>query len=383
MVETTAEVVISNPIIESRIPEKNALEALEGLFYRVGAITRPSRHHGFERPLSLRAQRANILRKMFPKTGVETPEERQNLRAEANEAKARDEIMKQYLTQKEIRVMVDGAGEQMSRFITLEPLTDKERETPPIPIVIVPGASNDIDCVGTLAQELALRGRKVIVLGYPESFMGKVTPEFVEMIEKSSTYQPHAEFYKKAINGILPGGDFELWGYSNGGPIAEQMLNDKNFWQRVKDAVIIAPSNNVNQTMGEFMVGAAKELKHIMEEFKLFPRYSYTTGNKNLEDKGHLELRSKVLGILIKKIRTEMDLWKGARVKEGGKILIVSGERDEITKSSRTFNKKTEPDLMQENPQLRVLEVPDSHAGILIEPIPILNKIQEIQAVSL
>lgn len=380
---------ISDHNIETRVPEKNALEALDNLFSAVGALTGPSKTLGFERPLSLRAQRAHILKRGFPNfrpwilRKLSPKEDRQVTSPYKliSEAKARDEITRQYLNQKEIRVMINGAGEQMSRFVTLEPLTERKTERPQTPVVIVPGASNDIDCVGTLAQELALRGRKVTILGYPESFMGKVTPEFVEMIDRASTYEPHAEFYKKAINMIVPEGDFELWGYSNGGPIVELMLSEKNFGNRVKDAVIVCPANSVNQSLGEFIIGTIKELKHLMEEFKFLPRYSFTTGNKNLENKDHLKLRNKVLNIVLRRVLIEMNLWKDARVKDRGTITIVSGTEDEITKSYRKFNNSSEPDLRQKNPQLRVLVVPDSHAGVLIEPIPILDKIQEIQEV--
>jgi hypothetical protein len=372
MVEATGK-GISRSIVETSVPEKNALEALDGLFLTVGAVTKKSSTPGFERPLSLRAQRARIWQEMHPKRGEVDREKKRKLLEEAHE---RDDITRQYLTQREIHVDVEGAGKQMSRFVTLKPPSPEKERKQAAPVVIVPGASNDIDCVGTLAQEMAYRGNQVVVLGYPESFMGKVTPEFIERTEQSDLYGPHTEFYKKAIEQIIPKGDIELWGYSNGGPIAEEMLTDPKFSGRVKDAVIVAPTNSVDQSLGQFASGIVKELKSVAGNFTTLPRYTFTTGNKRIEDKNHLQLRNQLFKIMIGKILKESNVWKRARVKEGGRIVVVSGTKDEMTKSARKFNERSQAELSKENPQLMVIEVEGSHAGILIDPKPAIDKIQ-------
>jgi len=359
---------------EKIVPEKNALDYIDKLFYVLGKVTRPSKHEGIERSLALRTERALLYKKIKQ---TKNAEEKRQLTSEAQE---RDKIFKEYLQQGEVLVNLGELGKQVSRYIEMNPpesRKDKGKDDPPV--VIIAGLSNDIDCVGALTRELPYQGRKTFMIGYPESFMGRVTPEFVEAVKNSPTYEPHTTFYKAAINKLLPYGDIELWGYSNGGPIAAQMLNDKEFSERVSDAVLISPASVVDQSVNKFMKGAANEFKEVTRRFEVVPKYTLSIGKKGKEDQAHLDLRKKVAGALLSRVLTKMDLWKKARVKEGGAITIVSPLGDNMTNCHQVFNKENENQLRSENPQIRVLNTDGTHVTALIDPAPVLEEIKEIK----
>lgn len=369
MATETSEIYPPTIIAEKDVPEKNLLENFDRLFYGLGYVASKSKRNGFERSLALRAERAQLF-----KQAKNTPnrEERRQIIKEAND---RDVIFQNYLEQRQIWINMGNLGEQSSRYVDLLPPQERKKEVEEPPIVIITGISNDIDCVGALARELPMRGRRTIVIGYPESFMGHVTPEFVEAVKASPTFEPHTAYYKAAIEQILPSGDYELWGYSTGGPIVSQMLHDKDISDRVTDAVLLSPASVVTQSMPEFGKGLMHEISEIKKKFPQIPKYTFSTGRKRDEDSAHLSLRKDVSGALLSRVLTGMDLWKDARVKENGKITVISPTGDDTTKCYKVFNKENELELQNENPQIRVINIPGTHITSLVDPESVLDKL--------
>jgi hypothetical protein len=361
----------SVPEAQQQVPEYNAVEKLNGILYSIGAVTKNSRiphaENNPHRPLWLRAKRAELYRRLSNKSSV--PEKI------FAEARARDEIASQYLSQGDVLVNMPGLGEQRARYTLIEPPDSRKslENGPKPPIFLIPGMSNDIDCVGALTQELPYEGRNVIVVGFPESFMGSTTEGFAKAVEESKDYSPHVEFYKNAIKALLgEHGDIELWGFSTGSPIIAQILNDAEYQQRVTNAVFIAPASCVDQSSLQLSLGTAHETKEVLKEFGSSGKYTLTGINRGLQqlDKPHMKLRTRILKAMYKRAGQKSPWYAGARVKEGGNIVVVSGGNDEITKSYKA------KDTFSENPQMIMLEDPKwHHSTSLLHPERVVPKI--------
>lgn len=161
--------------------------------------------------------------------------------------------------QEEVKVNLEGLGEQMARFVVLTP--PEGRKTPETdskpPIFLIAGISNDLESMGMLPQEIAFQGRKVITIAYLESWHGNVTDAFRKSAEELQTFELHTSFFKEAIKKIRENsavkeqlGDFsqiELWGWSAGALMVTEILEDPSFQEMISNAVIIAPASCVDQ----------------------------------------------------------------------------------------------------------------------------------------
>lgn len=367
---------ISTPIQEKSVPEINLIEKLDRLFYAVGKLTKPSRFsrsaeipEGLERSLLSRTTRADLLAKLeaIPKSN------RVRRQETIREAKVRDEIARQYLNQGEVRVNLPGLEEQTARFVIIEPpksLVPQETETKPT-IFLIPGISNDIDSVTGLVQEIAFLGRKVIVVGFPESYMGKISPEFVEAVRKSQNYEPHTTFFKRAVVKLLgPASNIELWGFSTGAPIVAEILSDQEFQKRTTNAVLLSPASSVDQSRLQLNLGIAQEVARLVKNFGKLAKYSLTSGRKTPDEKGQKQLKQNVYKSLLDKVRRKSDFWRTMKVQDTGQIVIVSGKRDQMTKSSEAISQ------FAQNPQGKIVDFPDgSHVTPLVEPEKVLPKV--------
>ncbi|MCX6791458.1 MAG: hypothetical protein NT149_00245 [Candidatus Gottesmanbacteria bacterium] len=372
-----AEVTI--PKLEGITPEINKLEAFSNLFRRLGAITSKSRIRNTEsdRPFSLLAKRAELFGQA---KGALHEKDTQKVREVIHEAHGRDEIAKQYLTQGEVTIDMGELGKQTARYVEVKPPAERNKNLPTI--FLVPGISNDIDCVGWLIQELAWEGRTVVCAGFPESHMGKTTEAFARAVKDSKEYGPHSQLFSSELNMLIPEGEVELWGQSTGVPILEQMLQNPDIQERVTNAVGLNPASSVDQTPTSLYSGIAKEAAYLAGELKNMPKYTLSGGRREIDGitKEHplqLKFNKEVMNTLLERVRTKMDLWKTARVKEGGTITIVSGDKDSMTKSSQEFTDQAK--LQSENPQVRLLRIPDCHhSTVLIHPEVVLNKLKPI-----
>jgi len=379
-----SEASITPPKQEVQVPEKNTVERLNWILRSLGRVTRRSRipheEKNVSRPISLRTKRAELLKKI---KGNDSDVRRRVIA----EARARDEIASQYLNQGEVPVNHPKYGELKARFTMIEPPKSRKslEEGSKPPIFLIPGIGNDIDCVGTLAQELPFEGRSVIVVGYPESVMGTTTEKFAQAVEASDDYGPHTDFYKEAINSLLgEKGEFELWGFSTGAPISAEILTDPEFQKRVTDAVYLSPASAVEQKIPQLMVNSAMEIKKIAKKFSTLGKYTLTSGiilggRGRSEDytpveKGERKLKKKVIDSLTKKVAAVSSAYGQEKVKEGGSIVVVSGDEDDVVRSR--FAKER----FGNNPLVKFLNiVGGSHATPLTEPEKVLPKIFETQ----
>lgn len=368
------------PVQEKFVPEINLIEKFDRLFCAVKAVTHPSRFgrsedvpEGMERSLLSRKIRAELLRKLesIPKN------DREARKKVLDEAHIRDEIAKQYLRQGEITIDLPGLGGQTARYVEIVPpntLKTLGTESKP-PIFLIPGISNDIDSVGALLQEIAFYGRRVITVAFPESHMGRVTPSFALAARKSSDYEPHVSFYKQVIKTFFgENSKLELWGFSAGAPVSAQILTDPEFQKRTTDAVFLCPGSSVNQTKRELYSGLVSEIVGFSRRFGKLAKLSVTHGRKTPEEVGQRELKKQIFNSLLEKVCRRFDFWKQAKVEAGGKIIVVSGRKDQITTSSKAIKK------FLQNPQITILDLPSgSHATPLIEPHAILGMVFENQ----
>lgn len=363
---------------EKEAPEYNILEQkFSKLFYRIGAVTRPSvsRKDGdeIERSLLTRTIRADLLSRLksIPKSDREK-------RVEIlTEARDRDEIGRQFINQGELSIDLPSLGEQKARYVVLSPPESRkipETESKPA-IFLIPAMSSDLNSVVDLAQETAFMGRKVVVVAYPESTLGETTPEFAKRTEESETFEPHVTFFKQAIRKFFKEGEsLELWGFSAGAPIAAEILTDPEFQKQVTNAVLLSPAGTANLNRLQFSLGTASEFKNLAKKFKIIPKISMVFTRKEPDKPGQKALKSRVWKSLIKKVCTKGGFWNEARVREGGKIVVFSGKKDRMTKSYLG-----EKDL-SENPQIDIISDKDaSHATPLLEAHRVVQKIFDTQ----
>ncbi len=373
--------VITPPVQEHIIPVKNALDALDVLFRSLHLAIQKSYIPGtiVERPLSERAEIAELYHAM-QKGNLDIKDEEKVYNAVSD----LDNVYRQFLNQGEIKTELPKTGEQLARYTRITPPKKrKERHRGKPPIVLLPGVSNDLECVETLATELPLLGREVIVIGFPESYMGYVTPAFAEAVVESPTYASHVIFYKHAISQLTEEfAEIELWGFSTGSPIISQILHDESFQKKTKHAVLICPASSVQQTMKQLTLGIIHEYEVLFKRFTSVPKYVWTIGRKQPDDPVQKKLKKQIIMTLLKRVATRLDLWHDARVKENGRIIVVSSDKDHITKSSRVFrnDQKTLQKINQYNPQLTVMNIPNGlHSTPLVDPKPVIEKVFQLQ----
>ncbi|MBI2018156.1 hypothetical protein HYS96_00440 [Candidatus Daviesbacteria bacterium] len=378
-------VIRTPPIQEKVVPEKNLVANLEKLLYALRLVTHRSTVKGVnrsevqsERFLSIRTTRAQLL-KEFKSTSKADKEARISILLEAH---ARDEIAEQYLTQGEVKVNIPGLGEQSARYTIM--ISPESRKTPNTvlysnpPIFLIPGLSNDIDCVGALAQEIAYMGRKVIVVGMPESIMGRITPEFAEAVSQTPGFGPHTKFFKGAINALVgENNQVELWGHSIGAVIIAEFLNDPKNRARVERAVLLNPASSANISEHSLNLGILNELRNLLS--RNLPKYT-------LSNRGQMEqndLKANLTRIMLEKVCTLYQVWQNVRVREGGRIIVYSGQKDNLTRSYELFrgDKELEARLRQVNPQMEVIDDPNGfHSTVLIEPQKVISQVFQKQA---
>lgn len=249
---------------------------------------------------------------------------------------------------------------------------------------------------------MALRtGKRVIAIPPPDSQMGEITPEFAQAVEQSGGFEPYVEFYKAVYlaflnrNSIQRSDDnaatslpeAELWGHSTGDEIIFRLLQDPEVQERTTNAVCIAPACSANMSHNKLMFGGTlgEALGLLKGKLPRIPRYTLTSGRSQSvpqEEAGQRELKKRVFNELLKKIRTNFESWKNARVKGDGHILVVSGTKDKFTRSYETFrdDPSTLARLQQENPQLNVVSMPGGfHMSVHLEPENYIARILEAQ----
>lgn len=332
------------------------------------------------RSLFLRRTRAKLLKEFKALPHSDRAGRSQILSIAAN----RDRLAKEFLNQGEIQISFPTLGEQSARFTVLNPRLQQEQaenEYNPkdkAPIVIVPGISNELDSIEAHAQEVASSGRKVIALGYPEAHAGKVTEEFTDAVTASGDLSYHALFFKEAINALTQDEtEIGIWGLSTGAPIVAEILSDPRFQEKVSQAVLIGPAGSVDQSVMSMNIGGLKDIKSLAHSFSdILPSFVWFSGKKGERDAAQKELRKKIFSTLQKTIARKSPHWETMRVKPEGRIIVITGGKDEITKSYK------EVDEFSKNPQVQVALMPnETHLTSFNSP-EVLSKISELQNAS-
>lgn len=297
-------------------------------FHGLRRVTAPSVKDNQERSLATRSKRAEL----FKELAQSRTRNRQEI---ISEAKARDEIAKGYLNQAEITVNFEGLGPQTARYNILEPpMSRKNTQSEKPPIFLIPGISNDLDSVAGLSQELAFSGRYVVTVAFPETAMGSVTQNFAEAVGAGKDYEVHTEFFKKALDKLIPNGQIEIWGFSTGGPIAAELLNNPVYQQRTTNAVLIAPVSSVDQSQRSLYLGLGHESFGFASTIQ---KYSFIAGRKEQKDtkEEHKAKADTFHALMGKIIRQKPHLFEKAKVINGGRILIISQDSDDVTKTEK------------------------------------------------
>ncbi len=353
---------------EKAMPEKDLAGAFDKLFYAATFITRKSMAEhkaGIERTRQLRRVRAKLYKEL---KGI--PHNQKESRQEIfDEAHKRDALEAQFLNQGNVEVTLPNLGTQSSRFTVVElPESQKPPEARALPpIVFIPGISNDTAYGISLVEELALNGRKVITLGYPESSLGSLTPEFAQASSESNTYQPHTDYFKGAINKLVGDGEFELWGHSTGSAIDGTLLADPEISQRVTNAVLLSPASSVDQSGLSLNIGIARDFMAIKRDLPEFAKFSFIP-------QGGKGLKKQVYKSMLEKVRTKFD-YTTSHVREGGKIIVISGPNDKVVKSSDAKGD------FKKNPQVIFREMPHAyHSTPTLKPEATIQLVQQTMA---
>lgn len=86
---------------------------------------------------------------------------------------------------------------------------------------------------------------------------------------------------------------------------------------------------------------------------------------------------------MLEKVCTLYQVWQNVRVREGGRIIVYSGQKDNLTRSYELFrgDKELEARLRQVNPQMEVIDDPNGfHSTVLIEPQKVISQVFQKQA---
>jgi alpha-beta hydrolase superfamily lysophospholipase len=353
---------------EKALPEKDLTSAFDRLFYAATFITRKSMAEhkaGIERTRQLRRVRAKLYKEL-KKIPHDQKESRQAI---FDEAHARDNIEAQFLNQGNVEVTLPNLGTQSSRFTVVElPESQKPPEAIGLPpIVFIPGISNDTAYGISLVEELALKGRKVITLGYPESSLGNLTGEFAKASAGSKTYEPHTTYFKEAIGKLTGAGPIEIWGHSTGSAIAGNLLVDPQFASRVENAVLLSPASSVDQSALSLNIGIARDFMAIKRDLPEFSKFAFIP-------QGGKDLKKVVYKTMLEHVRTKFD-YTTSHVKEGGKIIVISGPNDKVVKSSDA------KEDFERNPQIIFREMPNAyHSTPTLKPEATINLVQQTMA---
>jgi hypothetical protein len=323
------------------------VDKLTNGFYRTGKATLVSRlptekyelAPSVARSLHNRVERAEILKKV----SAHKDNDPELVKKELRRAHLLDEFDRQFHNQQRIKVATPW-GEQAAFGAVIDLTTSaawqendgtQPEEQPPI--FLVPALSGDLYGVESLLRELALSGRRIAAIAYPESPLGTVTGKFREKVLKRNVFRPHATYFMSALNTMLgTPAAVELWGYSTGGPIAATILSDPQWQERVIKAVILAPASLVDQSMMGLMRGVMREGLHYLRRRERFPDIGIVLGAQDPQAKN--PLRNEVVNQMIKMVRTQTDVWQTMRVRAGGKILVLAGDQDFITHGQQAKN---------------------------------------------
>lgn len=360
-------------IVEPQEPVGNLWERFNRYFYARGQVTRearfghtPEQPEGIAYPLFARARRARLHEQIL--NGRREGRSHDDLKEYLDEAHKLDEVLKQYVSQSMLHLPQGELGVNSSKRITLR-AADAAPDKPPV--FLVPGISGDIETMGNLAVEIAMQGREVTVVGYPESYNGSVTKEFAEAVAANLTYAPHASYFADALAHCYPDGDVELWGYSTGAPIAAEILGEHpDVRERISNAVLVSPASVTDQSELSLKIGLARDVGVVTKGSGMVPHMNWTTGLRTAQKTdapNNSAIRKIAFDGLLSHISKKSSVWDRMQVRDGAQATFVVGTRDEVVKAQRSLP------FLSHLPHAVVRTIDGYHASALAEPREVLG----------
>jgi pimeloyl-ACP methyl ester carboxylesterase len=352
--------------------EINILEPKAEALHEKGLLTAPFNKDMIDPPMFIRARRAKILNQMRERLGgvIEgndggsNNESARELRKLARE-KAKQEndeltrLYSEFVSRERVRVKWKP-GEWAEAEVAI-----LNADKPGVPIVLIPGIGNDLLGVGNLMIALAIGTKNPIYgLGLPDSEMAKMSWGYAKRVMRMGI-RAHVEYFHATIEEVLRGQEKEIWGHSMGGLIAAMLLNDPEISEKVTRAVIVNPGGLVGISPLSAGLGVVAETKSATN---MELPYSSVIAGKRSE---FIDEGSGVVGKMISRGITGVDvcrdygnMFRGARVMNGGIIDLVLGAKDEITKGYRAIQDvDTCQKLLRSNPQIRSICIRDGKHG--------------------
>lgn len=262
------------------------------------------------------------------------------------------EFDRQFIDQKQVAVDMAKLGTVRTYYASVEMPEDmksietKKNKLPPLGVY--PALLGDTWGEQPIIREAFMQGRRVIMIGDPASYTGEMTEEFAQA-EQDGSWKPHVDFYKGATLSLIKelkkqykindeeDFPFEIAGYStSAGRVIPDLLSDPEFAKDILNAYCLAPVSTVNMGEHDPHIGYLREALALIPRKVGFSNAAFTLGKKNPQNEKQLLLRKQVEGPAIRNVTKFNPAWNTARVREGGKIIIVSGEKDTVTQTGRS-----------------------------------------------
>jgi hypothetical protein len=334
-----------------RKPFHDSFSSLEPFFRLKGLVCDKGGkiENTYQRPRFNRANRAELYKMTRAELHKGEERDKEMIKKLLSEAKEEDYLIKQYLTQERVEINLPKIGKMSSLFTEIKP----KKITNEIPIFLIPGMSNDIECVGSLLIELAKAGRRVICLGYPESYQGNTSKEFVKALKGDYSYDNHKQYFKEAIKKIIPNEKLDLYGVSTGGGISMQLLLDSEIQPKINQSVMICPTNITKLTLPGAIYGSINEFYHLgIVSFDKLSQWEWISGQK--------DHRSQIQYEEAKMIASPFNKW--SEIKTPISMFIYTN--DKITNGI----KYKQQEEINNNPQIKVHVLKGPHFTSLIKP---------------
>jgi pimeloyl-ACP methyl ester carboxylesterase len=356
----------------------DATDQLFGLFYLEGRATTASPTKGgdgksleAQRTLANRIRRANLLHEM----STTKREHRQEI---LRKAAVLDEFDRQFMNQE--KWSVDTPWGKLSAYgadidLTNHPSWNGPKSSDYPPIFLIPALSGDLHGVEPLLRELALQGRRVICIAYPEAHHGHITPEFVEEVKEQETFAPHVRFFEEVMKAKLGEEcDREIWGYSAGGAIAGEILTRFKWLGKISRGVLLAPASLVEQSLLQFGKGFLHDVKDYLDSPEQLQDTGIVLAGKNdLEKKQHEKgaKRGDVFKRMLQLVCSPSKAYQSMQVIPGGEIIVVAAKEDQVTQGSKA------PEVFAQNTAqpVTMYQIPGGHLAPLLQAKEIVNQI--------
>ena len=313
-----------------------------------------------DQPESLVGELGNFVSMMEKK-----PENAESFFSEADILK---DLFDQFINErKEIEIDMGELGKQKSQYCCLTP---KNNDLSKPPIVLIPGISNDLDSIGGLPIKLAASGRRVIMIGYPESWMGKITKDFRNAVEKSEKFEPHVEFFKSVIENLLGfDNQIDMVGISTGSIIISELMKNKNFNLRINQSNLIIPPGLIN--VGSLDISMAKELLALVfsGKIKYMKRARVNNSIKIIKTVEDRKLSDSTYRALECKVRQKYDWQKSNLISGSGKKTeVIVCDQDQVTKAKKGIKE------LEKNKTLIIHRISGGHLTPGIEAKRVIEK---------